>query len=140
MTSPEAARLLLISGGTAILFSSLLGLVMVVLMQPWGRRLMEGFDHKAIGAAHLDWIMLGLMQGLAAGMIFACALTPSPWAIIALVAGAWLNPLPYVLRAFGINAFVFGGNIAQRTAAALGLTSSLAIIVGWAALLITTIA
>ncbi|WP_283214602.1 hypothetical protein [Sphingopyxis sp. L1A2A] len=40
---------------------------MRVPMQPWGRRLLKDMNFKQFGAAHLDWLMLGLMQGLVGG-------------------------------------------------------------------------
>ncbi|WP_428264737.1 hypothetical protein [Haliangium sp.] len=131
----DAARLLLFSGGLAIFFSSLLGVAMLVPMQPWGQRLVAKAKLKPIGAAHLDWIVLALMQGLAAGVIVGFDLSVSPWAAWALVFGGWANPLPYVFRAFGVNAFAFAGPLHQRLAAALGGLSSAAILYGWAVIL-----
>ena len=131
----EAARLLVFSAGAAILFSSLMGFAMLAPLQPWGAKLMKGLSYKQIGAAHLDWIMLGLMQGLGAGVIAAFSLNLSIWPVAALIAGGWLNPLPYLFRGFGLNAFVFGGGAMQRAAATLGLLSSLAIVFAWSVIL-----
>lgn len=138
----SAARTLLWSGGAAIAWSSVLGFMMLVPMQPWARRAMPPTESprlkvsfKQVGAAHLDWIVLGLMLGLAAGFVVAFDLAPPALAVGALAAGAWLNPLPYVFRAFGVNAFVLGGPWYQVLAALLGLTSSLGILFGWGTLL-----
>jgi hypothetical protein len=136
VTSISAAKVLVFSGAAAIFFSSLLGLAMLIPLQPWAQKLGRGVNFKQIGAAHLDWIMLGLMQGLAGGMIVLFGVSLAPLAIWAMVFGAWANPLPYVFRAFGVNAFVFGGGLLQRAASVLGLTSSLCILYAWFVILI----
>jgi len=133
----DSAKLLLFSGAASMLFSTFLGFVMLVPMQPWGRHLLKGLNFKQFGAAHLDWLMLGLMQGLAGGLIVAFAVAPASSAVWAMVLGGWLNPLAYIFRAFGVNAFAFEGSAAQRFAAALGLGSSLAIAYAWVAILAT---
>lgn len=134
MITKEAVKLLVFSGGSAILFSSILGLFMLIPMQKDPSKentTPSTIIFKHIGAAHIDWIMLGLMLGLAAALIQIFELTTEPFAVVCLIFGAWMNPLPYVFRAFGINAFRFGGSIVQRLAATLGITSSLAIVFGW---------
>jgi hypothetical protein len=75
----DATRLLVFSGGLSILFASLLGAVMLIPMQPWGKALLKQVNFKQLLAAHLDWVMLGLMQGLAGGLIAVFALAPSPF-------------------------------------------------------------
>mgnify|MGYP006144296685 CR=1 FL=1 len=51
-----------------------------------------------------------------------------------LMFGGWTNALPYLLRGFGINAFVMGGNALQRVSAGMAGLSVLAIIIAWAVL------
>lgn len=133
--SVEFARLLVFSGSASLFFSSLIGVGMLVPMQPWGRKWAKGLNFRQLGAAHLDWIMLGLMQAMAAGLIVAFALAPAPWVVWAIIIGGWLNPLPYVFRAFGIDAFAMAGGPLQRFASGLGAVSSTLILVGWAVLL-----
>jgi hypothetical protein len=132
MTPLEAAKFLALSGSIAIFFSAWVG---VLMLFPRRTRTVGGdrpvVNMKQVGAAHLDWIMLGLMQALAGLLLWlfdTAPVVPSVWLI---VFGGWLNPLPYVFRAFGINAFVYGGSPVQRLAAVLGGLSSLAIIIGW---------
>lgn len=108
---------------------------MLIPLQPWGREAFKGVNFKHLLSAHLDWVMLGLMQGLAAGLVVAFALAPAHFVVWALVVGSWLNPLPYLFRAFGINAFSFSGPLAQRMAAGLGAVSSALIIIAWTLLL-----
>lgn len=108
---------------------------MLIPLQPWGRGAFRGVNFKQLLSAHLDWVMLGLMQGLAAGLVTVFAFAPSPIVVWALVLGGWLNPLPYLFRAFGVNAFSLSGSVTQRMAAALGAVSSMLIIVAWALLL-----
>lgn len=130
-----AARILTFSGSLSILFSVLVGFAMLIPLQPWGRKWVAGINFKQIVAAHLDWIMLGLMQGLAAMLIMLFALQPAAWTVWAMVAGGWINPLSYMFRAFGVDAFALSGGLLQRTAALLGGASSIAIFVAWCALL-----
>jgi len=90
---------------------------------------------KALLATHLDWLMLAFMQ-LGAAFIF------SRWPVTAggsvawmLVFGGWVNPLPYLVRGFGIDAFVFAGPPVQRLAAAVAGASVAAIVAAWALIL-----
>ena len=136
MQTLDATRLLVFSGAAAMLFSSLLGFAMLVPMQPWGAQLLKGVNLKQVGAAHLDWIMLGLMQGLAAGVVAAFALSPPDTAVWAMIAGGWMNPIPYIFRAFGVNAFAFGGGPLQWFAASLGAVSVTFVLYAWFWLLI----
>ncbi len=131
MVIANTAHALVFSGALSIFASSLIGFAMLVPMQPWGRRWAKGLNFRQIGAAHLDWIMLGLMQGLAAGLILLFGLTPPAWSIWAMIIGGWLNPLAYVFRAFGVDAFSFSGKRLQRAAAALGGITSTLIAAAW---------
>ncbi len=132
MTSLEGAKFLALSGSVSIFFSAWIGVIML-----FPRRSSSdsseppNINFKQIGAAHIDWIMLGLMQGLAGLLILLFAIAPVPYVLWLMAFGAWLNPLPYVFRAFGINAFVFAGGPLQRSAATLGGLSSTAILVSW---------
>ncbi len=131
----DAQRLLLFSAGLAVFFSSLLGMAMLIPMQPWSPSGLKKIKFKQIGAAHLDWFMLAFMQGLAAALMNVFEPNIHASAVWALVVGGWMNPLPYVFRAFGINAFSFSGPPMQKLSASLGAASSLAILYGWGFLL-----
>ena len=132
MTSLESAKFLALSGSISIFFSTWIGVAMLFPRPPAPEsKEASGVNYKQIGAAHLDWIMLGLMQGLAGILIWLYAITLSPYVLWLMAFGAWFNPLPYVFRAFGVNAFVFAGGPLQRCAAALGTFSSTAIVVSW---------
>ena len=138
LDSNTALKVLGLSAGSAIFWSSLLGLFMMTphLMPNARSTLLKKVNFRHLLSAHLDWFMLAFMQGVAALLIFAFALQPPVWVVIALVFGGWMNAVPYFLRAFGVNAFVFGGGTGQRTAHIIGGVSVLAIISAWAALLI----
>ena len=123
------------SGGLSILFTSLLGAAMLIPLQPWGKGAFGQVDFKQLLAAHLDWVMLGLMQGLAGGLVMVFGLSPAPLIVLLMVLGGWLNPLPYLFRAFGVNAFALTGSWTQRAAASLGALSATMIVVAWAVLL-----
>ncbi len=126
--------LLALNASLQIVFSSVLGFVMLVPMQPWGKRWRLPVQPKALLAAHLDWIMLAFMQ---LGAAFVLGRWPLPaHALIAwlLVFGGWVNPVPYILRGVGVDAFVLAGGAKQRLAAVLSGTSALAILVAWSVL------
>jgi hypothetical protein len=133
--SLEPATLLAFNAALQILVSSLFGLLMLVPMQPWGRKLRARLNAKALLATHLDWLMLAFMQ-LGASFIF------TRWPVTAgvgvarmLVFGGWVNPLPYLLRGFGLDAFVFAGGLVQRAAALVAAVSVTAIITAWVLIL-----
>jgi hypothetical protein len=105
--TPE--QLLAGNGAAQIAFSSLMGWLMLVPRQPWGKRFTQ---LRSRDFAHARWIAY------------------------ALVFGGWVNPVPYVLRAFGINAFSLSGDAKQRASAALSGLSSLLITGAWIAIVI----
>jgi hypothetical protein len=132
MAPLEAAKWLAVSGGLAILWSTMLGFVMLIPQQ--GRKA-DGapttINWRQIGAAHLDWIMLGLMS-MAAALLLTLFGHAVPSLLVAIfIFGAWINPTAYVFRAFGINAFRFSGSGVQKGASLLSGVSSLAILISW---------
>lgn len=135
-----AARLLVTSGFLQVAVSALLGLWMLARMQPWMRAGRPRAGLKDIGAAHVDLILLGLLEIAAAWALEAFAIDEAGWIAGVLVIGGWLNPVPYVARGFGVNAFVLSGGVVQRGFALLGLASSLCLLVGVAALLVAILA
>ena len=132
MTSLESAKFLALSGSISIFFSAWIGVLMLFPRKPKADpNDKPNVNFKQIGAAHIDWILLGLMQGLAGVLIFLFGITPAYYVLWIMAFGAWFNPLPYVFRAFGVNAFVFAGGPVQRIAAGMGGLSSTAILVSW---------
>lgn len=123
--------LLSLSASLQIAFSSILGFVMLIPMQPWGKALRLPVDPKALVAAHLDWIMLAFMQFGAAFVVARWPIASAETAAWLLVFGGWLNPVPYILRGVGINAFAFAGGVKQRVSASIAGSSALAILVAW---------
>jgi hypothetical protein len=131
----DPEQLLAWNAGAQIAFSSLLGWAMLIPRQPWGRRWQQ-LRSRDITAAHLDWMMLAFMQFGASYSLTRHAVAHDRWIAIALIAGGWLNPMPYALRAFGINAFSFSGDWKQRTSAAISGISSLLIAGAWITLVV----
>jgi hypothetical protein len=131
----DPATLLAFNASLQILVSCLLGWLMLVPMQPWGRALRPRTNAKALLAAHLDWLMLAFMQ-FGASFIFsrwpAAAGTTAAWM---LVFGGWVNPVPYLLRGFGIDAFVFAGPPVQRASAFVSGVSAVSITAAWVMIL-----
>ena len=121
----DPVRILILNATLQFLVSSLLGLILLIPMQTWGKR----FGSIAVNMAdlrgtHLDWLMLGLMQF---GIAFALSYWPlSNARTIAwlLVFGGWMNAFPYLVRGlFGINGFQLAGPPRQFLSALLGLVS-----------------
>ena len=131
-----AARLLVFSAALAFVWSSLLGFFMMIphLQNTALSKATRGVNFRLLLSAHLDWIMLAFMQGLAAGLIVLFDLSTATWAIAALIFGGWMNAVPYFLRAFGINAFVYGGGTVQKVASVLGGISVFVVTGAWIAL------
>ncbi len=128
--------LLALNAALQIIVSSSLGFAMLVPMQPWGRRIRLLADRKSLLAAHLDWLMLAFMQF---GAAFVLSRWPLPsGSLIAglLIFGGWVNPVPYLLRGMGIDAFVFAGGAKQRVAAMVSGISAASILVAWVVLAI----
>ena len=131
-----AARWLLVSAALEIVASSLLGYVMLIPMQPWGRRLRDRFPApRALMSVHLDMVMLALMQAAAALGTYAFPSRLDRAAAALLIASGWLNVTPYAWRMVGVNAFALAGGGLQRFAASLSFAGTLALTAGWVVLI-----
>jgi len=127
-------HLLACNASLQVLVSSLLGTLMLIPLQPWGKRFASQLNMKSLLATHMDWYMLAFMQFGAAFIMDRWPSTASLELAILLVFGGWTNALPYLLRGFGINAFVMGGGLLQRVCAGIAGISVIAIIVAWTVL------
>ncbi len=127
-------RLLVANAAFQVLAASLLGVVMLIPMQPWAKALKMKLDFKSMLSTHLDWLMLAFMQWGAAAVMNLWPETQATWVSWLLVFGGWMNVAPYVFRGFGINAFVLGGGKKQLAAAGLSGLSSLSLIIAWSRL------
>lgn len=133
---PEA-RLLSFSAALLFLASSLAGVALLIPLQPWGQPFAQRISNfRSLVAGHVDWVLLAAMQLGAAFAMTQLGAPTGAWVAWLIVAGAWLNPMPYFVRGFfGVNAMVFAGGAGQRVASTLGIASSTSIIIGWSALL-----
>jgi len=131
----DPEQLLVWNAGAQIAFASLLGWLMLIPRQPWGGAF-KRLRSRDFTAAHLDWLMLAFMQFGASYSMTRHAFAHARWIALALVAGGWLNPVPYVMRSFGIDAFSLSGGWKQRLSAGLSGTSSLLITGAWLAIVI----
>lgn len=134
----DPVRLLVINATLQFLVSSLMGVLLLLPMQPWGKDLTRYVKNvHDMRATHLDWLMLGLMQY---GIAFGLSYLPLPNAhLIAglVVFGGWMNAFPYLVRGlFGINAFSLSGPPRQFLSALLGLISVTALIAAFSLLLL----
>ncbi|MCA2978214.1 MAG: hypothetical protein INH41_04580 [Myxococcaceae bacterium] len=123
---------LLKNAAAQVLAASLLGWWMLVPLQPWGKRFAGLISAKALLAAHLDWVLLGLMQALAAVINHFMPLEAPGPLTAALIAGGWLNAVPYLFRGVGVDAFVFAGPLRQRLATTLSGASAFVLTAAWA--------
>jgi hypothetical protein len=89
----SAAEILIFSGGSGILLSSSIGFIMLIPLQPLGTKMDQWHRFSQISAAHSDWIMLGLMQGLAGGLVILFQLTPPDWSVVAMIVTSSMDPL-----------------------------------------------
>jgi hypothetical protein len=130
------ARWLLVSAALEILASSLLGYVMLIPMQPWGKRLRDRWPApRALMSVHLDMVMLALMQAAAAVGVYAFPNQHDRTAAGLLIASAWLNVTPYAWRMVGVNAFAFAGGTLQRFAATVSFAGTVALTTAWVLLI-----
>jgi hypothetical protein len=136
----STVRLLALNASAQILVASSLGWLMVAARQPWARERVAWLRSKAMTATHLDWMMLGFMQALAAFLQDRWPEPSDTVASVLLIYGGWINPLAYVFQALGVDAFSFSGGTRQRCASALLATSAVAISVAWILLLFSRIA
>jgi hypothetical protein len=127
----DPSALLAYNAALQILVSCLFGVLMLVPMQPWGRALRARVNAKALLATHLDWLMLAFMQLGASYIFWRWPVTARRSVAWMLAFGGWVNPLPYLLRGFGLDAFVFAGPLVQRLAAFVAGVSVAAIIAAW---------
>jgi len=133
----DPVHLLIRNAAAQITFTMLLGWLMLI---PRQRRQPEGRLHALLKrdftAAHVDWLMLAFMQLGAAFLFSQHRVSHGRLIAVALVFGGWVNPVPYAMRAFGVNAFRLGGDWKQALSALLSATSSLALTVAWVAILV----
>lgn len=133
----DPVHLLMVSASAQMTFVCLLGWVMLVPRQfGTAAGALRALSKRDFTAAHVDWVLLALAQLGAALLLTQHPIPHARWVAAALVFGGWLNPVPYVLRAFGVNAFRFGGDRWQRLSAALAGTSSLALTGAWLTLFV----
>lgn len=121
---------LCVSGAIEMLAACILGWLMLVPMQPWGKRFApRRLNLRDVLAVRLDLVMLSLIQLAAAFLLAHFQVAFHARAIAApLIVGGGLNPGPYLVRAAGINAFAFAGNWKQRLAASISGASSLSLL------------
>jgi hypothetical protein len=133
MSVTLTAKWLVTSGCLAIFVSSLFG---ILLLKPSVRTAENAMRLKQLGKAHVDWILLGLMSVAAGTLIWLHGLNLHPAFIALMLFGAWTNPLPYVFRAYGIDAFHFAGGLSQRSASAFAAVSVIAVLASWLAIFV----
>jgi hypothetical protein len=136
MPAMLSAKWLVTSGCLAIFGSSLFGLL---LLTPSVRNPENATRLKQLGKAHIDWIILGLMSAAAGILVWLHDLNVHAAFIMLILFGAWTNPLPYVFRAYGIDAFRFAGGVGQRSAAGFGAVSVAAVLVGWSGIFVQVV-
>lgn len=120
------AKLLVANALVQIAFSTLLGSWLLYRIHI--RRDRTGA--RDLVAAHVDWIMLALVETAVAGGIVLFELREAHVPAVLVIVGGWLNPVPYLARGFGINAFVFAGARMQRGLAGVGAASVVSLTTG----------
>jgi len=134
----DPVRWLILNATLQFLVSSILGVLLLLPMQTWGKGLTRFVANVPdMRATHLDWLMLGLMQyGIAFGLSHM-PLIDAPLIAGLLIFGGWMNAFPYLARGlWGINAFQLSGPPKQFFCALLGLISVCALITAFSLLFI----
>src|ERR1051325_8938052 len=133
-------KLLTANAAAQLFVSSLLGFYMLLPRQPWLKGVFKKpRDPKSLLSVHLDLIMLAFMQ-LGAAFAMSRLMAPSQTVAVLLVFGGWTNPLPYLLRGAGIDAFVLAGKPKQPSAAGISGLSSAGIPAAWGMVLYRLVA
>lgn len=126
---------LLLSGTLQILFTTLLGWLMLIPHQVWGNdsAFAVRLRSRDVTMAHVDWVLLALVQFAAA---YAMSLKSPEQAFIVsrcLVFNGWVAPAVYLAKAWGINGFRLDGRRGVDTLLGLaGLVGVIAFTYGWA--------
>ena len=122
----DPAKLLVVNALAQITFSAWFGGWVLYRLHVAGRR----NGARDLIAAHLDWIVLGLVQVAVAHAIDVLSIESSSIPAVMIAIAGWLNPVPYLARGAGVNAFVFGGGAGQRVLAAISAVSALILTCG----------
>ncbi len=126
---------LMLSAVMQVLFTTLLGWLMLIPHQVWGDDFAFAMRLRSrhVAMAHVDWVMLALVQFAAA---YAMSLKSPPQAFIVsrcLVFNGWIAPTVYLAKAWGINGFRLDGKRGMDTLIGLaGLMGVIAFTYGWA--------
>ena len=122
----EPGRLLVTNALLQITFSAWFGVWLLYRLHVAARR----NGARDLVAAHVDWIVLGLMQVAVAYGLERLRLDVAALPAILIAIAGWLNPVPYLARGVGVNAFQYGGSVAQRVLALLGAASVISLVAG----------
>jgi hypothetical protein len=126
---------LMLSAVMQVLFTTLLGWLMLIPHQVWGNgsAFAVRLRSRDVTMAHVDWVMLALLQFAAS---YAMSLKSPQQAFIVsrcLVFNGWVAPAVYLAKAWGINGFRLDGKRGVDTLIGLaGLVGVVAFTYGWA--------
>ena len=132
----DPTRLLVSNALIQITFSAWFGFWLLYRLHVAGHR----NGARDLVAAHVDWIVLGLVQVAVAFGLKHLVLDIAALPVVLIVFAGWLNPVPYLARGLGVNAFVYGGSAAQRVLALLGAASAISLVAGLSWISVTSIA
>jgi len=133
-------RWLIWSGTLELFVSSVLGLLLLIPMQPWGKNFLRMVKNPAdLRSTHIDWLMLAFLQFAVAFGLSQMEPSYEGWVVSLVIFGSWMNATPYLVRGlWGINAFSLSGDWKQVLSACLGLvsvasilTALLLLLIGW---------
>ena len=114
-----------------ILWTSILGWGMILAHQPWGGSLVR-LRSRHVTIAHVDWIMLALLQ-IAAAYILSLRQVPDAYLMAQLISfSGWVAPLTYIAQAWGINGFRLDGRrLVDTVVGLLGFASTSSFTYAW---------
>lgn len=129
---PPEVRLLIGSALLQLLWTTLLGWTMLLPHQPWSKGLLAKLRSKDVTSAHVDWVILALVQIATAFVIYQQPVPFAVWVARGIAYSGWVAPSTYFLRAWGINAFRMDGKKAvEMVAGLIALSGTVAFTIAW---------
>lgn len=136
LSASPPAELLLSSFVLQTAWTTLLGWAMLLPHQPWAKDLAfaRKLRSKDVTSAHVDWVLLALVQVGAAVVMPLCEARLANPRVVAycLIWNGWCAPVVYLLKAFDINGFRATGKPGMESLLALmGFSGTVAFTYAW---------
>ncbi len=129
---PDATLFLVRSGLLQIAWTTLLGWLMLLPHQAYAPALAVRLRSEGVRHAHVDWVMLALVQFAAAYALTLRKVPDADFCGRLIAFNAWYAPVVYFLRPWGINGFRLDGKkVIDTVVGSLGFVGICAFTYGW---------